>query len=70
MYNSYVDNTGKSNGVEINSDTIVEVWKDFGDSHMNETMAKVTAAGHRAILAAPWYLNYVKYGKRALWFLT
>ena len=22
----------------------------------------VTAAGHQAILSAPWYLNYIKYG--------
>lgn len=54
----------QSNGIAINPRTIVEVWKDFGNAHMNETLASVTAAGYRAILAAPWYLNYIKYGKR------
>ena len=29
---------------------------------MNETMAEITARGHRVILAAPWYLNYIHYG--------
>ena len=52
----------KSNGVKINSETIVEVWKDYVHIHYNDTLAAVTKAGYRAILAAPWYLNRVTYG--------
>lgn len=52
----------KSNGVKINSETIVEVWKDYVHIHYNNTLAAVTKAGYRAILAAPWYLNRVTYG--------
>ena len=29
----------KSNGVKINSETIVEVWKDYVHIHYNETLA-------------------------------
>ena len=51
-----------SNGVPIDNDTIVEVWKDYKTIHYNDTLASVTKAGYRAILAAPWYLNRVAYG--------
>ena len=48
--------------MEINPATIVEVWKDYTNIHYNDTIAAVTKAGYRAILAAPWYLNRVTYG--------
>ena len=54
--------TLKSNGVKINPETIVEVWKDYVHTHYNDTIAAVTKAGYRAILAAPWYLNRITYG--------
>ena len=42
---------------------VVEVWKNWKDQNSNETLANVTSKGYRAILAAPWYLNYNTYGK-------
>jgi len=44
---------------QIAADTVVEVWK--GGQWENE-MKKITAKGYRAILSAPWYLNYISYG--------
>jgi len=38
----------------------VEVWID---NHPDVDLAKVTAAGYRALLAAPWYLDYISYGE-------
>lgn len=61
-YNYVVWEEVFSNGVEINPATIVEVWKDYTNIHYNDTIAAVTKAGYRAILAAPWYLNRVTYG--------
>jgi len=43
---------------KIDASTVVNVWKD---GYYNE-LAAVTAAGHKAILSACWYLNYVHYG--------
>jgi len=57
-----IDLNQDSNGVEIDKSTIVEVWKDWEGQRSNDTLANVTAAGYRAILAAPWYLNYNSYG--------
>ncbi|XP_062984003.1 beta-hexosaminidase subunit beta [Elgaria multicarinata webbii] len=48
------------NGVKIKPDTIVEVW--MGNMYKDE-LRKVTKAGHHAILAAPWYLDYISYGQ-------
>ena len=42
---------------------VVEVWKNWKDQNSNATLANVTSKGYRAILAAPWYLNYNTYGK-------
>ena len=49
------------NGVSLKPDTLVHVWKWFGTTWQEE-MARVTAAGLRVILSAPWYLNYIHYG--------
>ena len=62
-----VGNIGKSyvvwqeildNGLNIKKDTVVDVWK----GGWQKEMAKVTAAGYNVILAAPWYLNRIKFG--------
>ncbi|XP_069818898.1 beta-hexosaminidase subunit beta isoform X1 [Dendropsophus ebraccatus] len=45
---------------KINPDTIVEVWK--GENYQQE-LHQVTDAGFSAILAAPWYLDYISYGQ-------
>jgi len=37
---------------------VIEVWKD---SEWNE-MSAVTAAGLKAVLASPWYLNRISFG--------
>jgi len=50
------------NGVKIKADTIVDVWKTSPVNWTDELSA-VTAAGYKAILTAPWYLNYISYGE-------
>lgn len=47
-------------GVKLPPDATVEVWK-FGD--YEDELSKVTKEGHQAILAAPWYLDYISYGQ-------
>ena len=42
----------------MRADTVVEVWKNPYPSELYN----VTKAGLRAILAAPWYLDYISYG--------
>lgn len=51
-----------TNGVKVNNQTVIEVWKNWESHRWNETIANVTKAGYNAILSAPWYLNYIKYG--------
>eukprot|EP00005_Dracoamoeba_jomungandri_P003078 CAMPEP_0174260610 /NCGR_PEP_ID=MMETSP0439-20130205/10062_1 /TAXON_ID=0 /ORGANISM="Stereomyxa ramosa, Strain Chinc5" /LENGTH=447 /DNA_ID=CAMNT_0015344889 /DNA_START=219 /DNA_END=1562 /DNA_ORIENTATION=- len=66
---SIIGKTGKSyvvwqeifdNGVKVLPNTVLNVWK--GGNYQAE-IAKITAAGYRALLSAPWYLNYISYGK-------
>jgi len=51
------------NGVKILPDTVVNVWKG-GSGSWNSTMSKATAQGFHTVLSAPFYLNYISYGKR------
>jgi len=44
------------NGLKINKETIVDVWKG---GNWTAEVAKVTAAGFQTIVSAPWYLNYI-----------
>jgi len=46
------------NGVKVRADTVVEVWKGGYQAELK----KVTSAGLKTILAAPWYLDYISYG--------
>uniref|UniRef100_A0A3B4AWN6 Beta-hexosaminidase subunit beta n=1 Tax=Periophthalmus magnuspinnatus TaxID=409849 RepID=A0A3B4AWN6_9GOBI len=48
------------NGVKIKPDTVVHVWMG---NRPQEEMHKVTAAGYKTILSAPWYLDYISYGQ-------
>ncbi|XP_054843392.1 beta-hexosaminidase subunit beta [Eublepharis macularius] len=48
------------NGAELPSDSIVEVW--MGNLYQEE-LRQVTKEGLSAILAAPWYLDYISYGQ-------
>ncbi|KAJ8396533.1 hypothetical protein AAFF_G00015990 [Aldrovandia affinis] len=48
--------------VEINPDTLVQVWKGNEQKYQKE-MAAVTAAGFQTILSSPWYLNRISYGQ-------
>jgi hexosaminidase len=44
------------NGLQVKNDTVIEVWKSN-----QQVVAKVTAAGLRAIYSTCWYLNYISY---------
>ncbi|XP_076801117.1 beta-hexosaminidase subunit beta-like [Clavelina lepadiformis] len=48
------------NQVQLKDDTVVEVWIN---NHPDEELAKVTKLGYRALLAAPWYLDYISTGE-------
>ena len=43
-------------GLPIHPDTIVDVWKDWGNQDV-DTLEKATAAGYHVILSSCWYLN-------------
>ncbi|XP_016894106.1 beta-hexosaminidase subunit beta isoform X2 [Cynoglossus semilaevis] len=48
------------NGVKLKPDTVVHVWIGGG---ANDEMKRVTTAGYKTILSAPWYLDYISYGQ-------
>ncbi|XP_075753666.1 beta-hexosaminidase subunit alpha isoform X1 [Pelodiscus sinensis] len=50
------------NGVRVKPDTIIHVWRENAGAYQQE-MARVTKAGYRALLSAPWYLNRISYGQ-------
>ncbi|XP_040563459.1 beta-hexosaminidase subunit beta isoform X1 [Lepeophtheirus salmonis] len=41
--------------------TIVNAWKDWGPG-WKRLLSDATSKGYRAVLTAPWYLNYADYG--------
>uniref|UniRef100_A0A8B9MPB5 Beta-hexosaminidase n=1 Tax=Accipiter nisus TaxID=211598 RepID=A0A8B9MPB5_9AVES len=48
------------NKAQLKPDTVVQVW--MGNKYADE-LSSVTGAGFTAILAAPWYLDYISYGQ-------
>ncbi|NXU49997.1 HEXB hexosaminidase, partial [Turnix velox] len=48
------------NKAQLKPDTVVQVW--MGNNYAHE-LSRVTGAGFTAILAAPWYLDYITYGQ-------
>eukprot|EP00794_Sanderia_malayensis_P016573 gene16573-18258_t len=46
------------NNVELDSNTVVNVWV----GNWKEELTNITKKGHKAILSACWYLNYINYG--------
>ena len=49
------------NGVDINKEAIIHVWKSVGhpEGFLPE-LSRVTKAGYNAVLSSCWYLNYIK----------
>ncbi|NWU11074.1 HEXB hexosaminidase, partial [Cephalopterus ornatus] len=45
---------------QLKPDTVVEVWMANNYAH---ELSSVTGAGFSAVLAAPWYLDYISYGQ-------
>lgn len=45
--------------IQIPSDTVVEVWIN---NSPDAELSRVTEAGYRTLLSAPWYLDYISYG--------
>mgnify|MGYP000410891082 CR=1 FL=1 len=48
-----------NNGININKNTVVEVWLPY---HPKQETYNVTKAGYRALISAPWYLDLISYG--------
>ncbi|XP_010168230.1 beta-hexosaminidase subunit beta [Antrostomus carolinensis] len=48
------------NNAKLKPDTVVQVWMENNYAH---ELSRVTGAGFTAILAAPWYLDYISYGQ-------
>ncbi|KAI4872182.1 hypothetical protein NFI96_031022, partial [Prochilodus magdalenae] len=46
----------------IPKDTILEIWKGLPAAY-NAEMARMTLAGYRVLLSAPWYINHISYGQ-------
>lgn len=45
---------------QIPQDTVLEIWKGKG---YQAELSKMTKAGHRVLLSAPWYINHISYGQ-------
>ncbi|XP_013926650.1 PREDICTED: beta-hexosaminidase subunit alpha [Thamnophis sirtalis] len=50
------------NGVKVNPNTVIHVWKESPITFQEE-MSRVTEAGFRTLLSSPWYLNIISYGQ-------
>ncbi|KAJ0028910.1 hypothetical protein NQD34_003907 [Periophthalmus magnuspinnatus] len=47
---------------KIPKDTVLHIWKGVPAAYHTE-LARITKAGMRVILAAPWYINHINYGQ-------
>lgn len=47
---------------KIPQDAVLHIWKGVPAEYHSE-LARITAAGMRVILAAPWYINHISYGQ-------
>ncbi|XP_043951709.1 beta-hexosaminidase subunit beta isoform X1 [Gambusia affinis] len=50
------------NGVKLKPDTLIHIWKGTQEAYQSE-MARITLAGYKTLLSAPWYLNRIAYGQ-------
>ncbi|XP_056137832.1 beta-hexosaminidase subunit alpha isoform X1 [Lampris incognitus] len=46
----------------IPKDTVLHIWKGLPAEYKKE-LGRITEAGHRVLLAAPWYINHIAYGQ-------
>ncbi|TNN86910.1 Beta-hexosaminidase subunit alpha [Liparis tanakae] len=49
-------------GDEIPKNTVLHIWKGTPANYRKE-LSKMTKAGMRVLLAAPWYINHISYGQ-------
>ncbi|XP_030762521.1 beta-hexosaminidase subunit alpha-like isoform X2 [Sitophilus oryzae] len=61
-FNSIVWEEVFVNGVTLPNDTIVHVWRDYGNFKWVETMKSVTESNKPALLSACWYLDHLQTG--------
>ncbi|XP_041652472.1 beta-hexosaminidase subunit alpha [Cheilinus undulatus] len=47
---------------QIPKDTVLHIWKGLPAKYQDE-LSKITKAGMRVLLAAPWYINHISYGQ-------
>lgn len=45
---------------QIPKDTVLHIWKGTG---YKAELSRITKAGMRVVLAAPWYINHIAYGQ-------
>uniref|UniRef100_A0AAR2LID2 Beta-hexosaminidase subunit alpha n=1 Tax=Pygocentrus nattereri TaxID=42514 RepID=A0AAR2LID2_PYGNA len=46
----------------IPMDTVLEIWKGVPADYRAE-LGRITLAGYRVLLSAPWYINHISYGQ-------
>ena len=51
------------NNLTLPAETVVVAWKGGAAAGPDE-MHKITAGGHKALLSAGWYENYIAYGSQ------
>ncbi|XP_041966187.1 beta-hexosaminidase subunit alpha isoform X2 [Alosa sapidissima] len=47
---------------KIPTDTVLEIWKGLPPAYAQE-LSRITGAGHRVLLSAPFYINHIRYGQ-------